>query len=78
MISCEEAVRRLWEHLDLPTTPEQRALLDGHLALCRRCCGEAEFAVELRGVLQRLPAEELPPGAARRFEELISRLEEGG
>lgn len=76
MISCEEAVRRLWEHLDLPPTAEEQALLDAHLAMCRRCCGEAEFAAELRGVLRRLPAEELPSSAAQRLEELISRLEE--
>lgn len=76
MISCEEAVRRLWEHLELPPTPQEQALLDAHLVLCRRCCGEAEFAAELRGVLQRLPAHEVPSAAAQRFEELITRLEE--
>jgi len=78
VISCEEAVRRLWQHLELPATDAENALLDAHLALCRRCCGEAEFAVELRGVLRDLPREELPPGAAQRFEELISRLEGRG
>lgn len=76
MISCEEAVRRLWEHLELPPSAPEQALLDAHLALCRRCCGEAEFAAELRGVLRRLPREDLPPGAAQRFEALISQLEE--
>jgi predicted anti-sigma-YlaC factor YlaD len=76
MISCEDAVRRLWEHLELPPTDAEQALLEAHLALCRRCCGEAEFAGELRAVLRRLPAEDLPAGAAAGFEELISRLEE--
>lgn len=76
MISCEEAVRRLWEHLELPTSLAEQALLGAHLVLCRRCCGEAEFAAELRGVLQRLPPEELPPDAGERFEALIRQLEE--
>lgn len=76
MISCEEAVRRLWEHLELPPSVAEQALLDAHLALCRRCCGEAEFATELRDVLQRLPPEDLPPDAARRLEKLITQLEE--
>lgn len=75
MISCEEAVRRLWEHLELAPSVAEQALLDAHLALCRRCCGEAEFATELRGVLQRLPAEDLPPEAAQRLETLITQLE---
>lgn len=76
MISCDEAVRRLWEHLERPVTEAEQALLEAHLALCRRCCGEAEFAAELRAVLGRLPAADLPPEAAQRFEELISRLED--
>ena len=76
MISCEEAVRRLWEHLELPPSVAEQALLDAHLALCRRCCGEAQFATELRGVLRRLPPEDLPPEAAQRFEQLIRQLEE--
>ena len=76
MISCEEAVRRLWEHLEVPPSMDEQALLDAHLALCRRCCGEAEFAAELRGVLRRLPSEEVPPDVAQRFEALISQLEE--
>jgi len=54
----------------------EEALLDARLARCRRCCGEAEFATQLRGVLQRLPPERLPLYAAQRFEALITRLEE--
>jgi hypothetical protein len=76
VISCEEAVRRLWEHLELPSTVQEQALLDAHLALCRTCCGEAAFADQLRGVLRGLRAVELPPQAAERFEELIRQLEE--
>lgn len=76
MISCEEAVRRLWERLELPPSPADQTLLDAHLALCRRCCGEAQFAAELRGVLRRSAPGELPPDAAERLEALIRQLEE--
>ena len=75
MISCAEAVRRLWEHLELAPTVTEQALLDAHLALCRRCCGEAEFAAQLRAVLRRQPAEDPPPLVAQRFEALITQLE---
>lgn len=75
MISCEEAVRRLWEQLVTTSSAAEQARLDAHLALCRRCCGEAEFATELRGVLRRLPPEDLPPEAASRLEALITDLE---
>ncbi len=76
MISCEEAVRRLWEHLELPPTVQEQALLDAHLALCRTCCGEAAFADQLRGVLRNLRPDELPAQAAERFEQLIAQLED--
>jgi hypothetical protein len=76
VISCDEAVRRLWEHLELPPSAEEETLLAAHLALCRRCCGEATFADELRGVLRGLPPEDVPAPVAQRFEELIARLEE--
>jgi predicted anti-sigma-YlaC factor YlaD len=76
VISCDEAVRRLWEHLELPPTAQEQALLDAHLALCRRCCGEAGFADELRRVLRRPASEDVPPDAARRLEALIAGLEE--
>ena len=76
MISCDEAVRRLWEHLELPPTAQEQALLDAHLALCRRCCGEAGFADELRAVLRGLAPEDVPPAAAHRLQSLIARLEE--
>ena len=75
MISCEEAVRRLWEHVERTATPREAALLEEHLALCRRCCGEAGFAAELRGLLRRTPAPELPGDAAARLEALVADLE---
>lgn len=76
MISCEEAVSRLWEHLEMPATVQEQALLEAHLALCRRCCGEALFAGEIRRLLGELPPGALPERAAARLEELIARLEE--
>ena len=76
MISCEEAVRRLWEHVELAPSPSEQALLDAHLALCRRCCGEAGFAEQLRAVLKRQPPEQAPDSVMSRLEALIHELED--
>lgn len=76
MISCDDAMRQLWEHLALPPTAADQALLEAHLALCRRCCGEAQFVTELCAALRRVGTEDLPPSARQRFEALISQLEE--
>jgi mycothiol system anti-sigma-R factor len=73
MISCAEAVERLWAYLDGALTADDKAALEEHLGFCRVCCGEAEFAHELRGFLARSAGEELPDDVRAR---LIASLEE--
>jgi mycothiol system anti-sigma-R factor len=73
VISCTEAVERLWAYLDGTLGAEDRAALEKHLGICRECCGEAEFARELRGFLARSASEELPEDVRAR---LIASLDE--
>lgn len=76
MISCEDAVRRLWEYVELSPAGAEQAQLDAHLALCKRCCGEAGFADEMRRFLARHTATGLPVDADVRLNLLIDRLED--
>ncbi len=76
MITCAEAVRRLWDYLDGVVDEPARAAIDEHLAFCRRCCGEVEFAEELRAFLAVQAAEELPPDVRTRLTATLDRLEE--
>ena len=73
MIGCAEAVRQLWEYLDGTVAEPDRARVEEHLARCRRCCGELEFAEELRRMLRRTAQEPPPTDVLRR---LNRRLEE--
>jgi mycothiol system anti-sigma-R factor len=73
MITCAEAVERLWAYLDGALTAADKAALEEHLGFCRVCCGEVEFAQELRGFLARSAAEELPDDVRTR---LIASLDE--
>lgn len=73
MISCSDAVRQLWEYIDGALDEPQRALVEEHLSLCRRCCGEVEFAEELRRFLSGHAREEIPAQVQSR---LIAYLEE--
>lgn len=75
MISCKEAVRRLWEYLDGTVGEADRAALEEHLARCRRCCAELEFAEELRKFLRESGDEEIPADVMAR---LNATLEEAG
>jgi mycothiol system anti-sigma-R factor len=75
MISCAEAVRQLWDYLDGVVDDSQRGHLEEHLAFCRRCCGELEFAEELRGFLASNPPEDLPPDVRSRLTATLEELD---
>ena len=75
MISCSEAVRDLWNYLDGLVDESERAAVEEHLSVCRRCCGELEFAEELRGFLARNANEELPLAVHARLRATLTELE---
>lgn len=74
MISCTEAVRQLWAYLEdeVPTT--DRDAVEEHLAFCRRCCGEVEFADELRAVLAGAVEATLPRDVEHRLLGVLDTL----
>jgi mycothiol system anti-sigma-R factor len=75
MITCAEAVRQLWEYLDGTLNEENRAAIEEHLSFCRRCCGEVEFAEELRRILSRTAAEEIPAEVRLRLQATLDQLD---
>jgi mycothiol system anti-sigma-R factor len=75
MISCHEAVRRLWEYLDGTVDEADRALVEEHLSRCRRCCGEMEFAHELRGLLARSVSTDIPADVVRRLNQTLEEMD---
>jgi mycothiol system anti-sigma-R factor len=75
MITCAEAVRQLWDYLDGALPEANRAAIEEHLSFCRRCCGEVEFAQELRTFLARGAAEEIPEDVRARLLATLDELE---
>jgi anti-sigma factor (TIGR02949 family) len=77
VISCKEAVARLWAYLDRDLGGPQERELKDHLGLCRHCCGELEFARQVRERL-RAPAAgvEISPETRQRVESFLERLSE--
>lgn len=74
MISCADAVEQLWDYLDGVVDEPGREAIEEHLSFCRRCCGEVEFAQELRGFLAVNTAEALPDDVRSRLEQTLDRL----
>jgi anti-sigma factor (TIGR02949 family) len=73
-IQCSEAVRQLWDYLDHAVSPEDSEKVEQHLSFCRRCCGELEFAKQLRGFLASGQAEEIPPEVRARLHRMLDDL----
>jgi anti-sigma factor (TIGR02949 family) len=73
-ITCSEAVRKLWDYLDHTITAEDQERVEKHLSFCRSCCGELEFAKELRGFLASGGAEEIPADVRARLERFVEDL----
>ena len=76
MIACSEAVEQLWHYLEHELAEERRAEIEEHLAFCRRCCGELEFAEELRGFLADAARPDLPADVEGRLTTFLHDLEE--
>jgi mycothiol system anti-sigma-R factor len=70
-IPCSEAVRQLWDYLDSAIAPEDKERVEHHLSFCRRCCGELEFAKELRRFLASGSSEEIPGDVKDRLERFV-------
>jgi anti-sigma factor RsiW len=75
-IGCQEAIRRLWDLLDDGLDAVERHEVEEHLAFCLRCCGELEFAKELRGLLRTKGRPALPDDARARLDAFIDDLGE--
>jgi anti-sigma factor (TIGR02949 family) len=77
MISCSEAVEQLWHYLEHELSESRRTEMEKHLAFCRRCCGELEFAEELRRFLADAARPELPTDVEERLGVFLRNLEDG-
>ncbi|MGH8935826.1 MAG: zf-HC2 domain-containing protein [Acidimicrobiia bacterium] len=74
LIPCSEAVRQLWDYLDHAISPDDHEKVEKHLAFCRKCCGELEFAQEMREFLASGGAQEIPPQVRLRLERFVGDL----
>jgi anti-sigma factor (TIGR02949 family) len=76
VIKCKEAVSRLWAYLDRTLGRVQEQELEEHLGLCRHCCGELEFAKQMRDLLKKPGgATAIPPESRGKLETFLKGLE---
>ena len=74
MIDCSDAVKQLWDYVDGAVGESDRKAIEEHLDICKQCCGEAEFATELRAFLAAHAADDLPDEAKVRLTAFLDRI----
>ncbi len=73
MIKCKDAVDRLWAYLDQRLDDQPQRELQEHLGVCVHCCGELEFAKQVREKLTGTEAA-MPSDTRERVEALLKGL----
>lgn len=73
-IPCNEAIARLWRYLDDELDETGHRLVEDHLVWCLRCCGELEFARELKSLLATGREVEMDDDVRRHLEAFIDEL----
>ena len=76
MITCREAVARLWAYLDRHLGRVEEAELEEHLGLCLHCCGELRFAQHLRERLRASGDPAVDEATRRRLEAFVRGMGE--
>ena len=76
LITCGAAVEQLWAFLDHELADHDHQAVEAHLAFCKLCCGELEFAKHLRRLFATEAAGELPADVRTRLDRFIDELTE--
>jgi anti-sigma factor (TIGR02949 family) len=76
-ISCDEALRMLAAYLDNELQTSAQAGVERHLEVCRSCFSRAEFERHLKGEINRLGREDIPPSFEQRVRGLLASFTPG-
>ena len=68
---CEAALRELYVYLDGQLTVERRTTIKAHIDLCSPCFDTFTFETELRQVVSRRCADEVPEALRERIADAI-------
>lgn len=70
-LSCEEALKRLYDYLSHGLSASDSAEVEHHLKACRACFSRAEFEKQLRERLAAIGHEPAPEALQKRIRELL-------
>ena len=72
VISCIEAVKKIFELMEGKLTSSEKKQLDEHLSVCRECCDRLDFERLLKEKLQKVNKDKkLPQTLTKRINTLL-------
>jgi anti-sigma factor RsiW len=74
VLTCDEALRMLADHLDRELDERSRDEVEQHLHTCRSCFSRAEFERRLKAQVGELRRTTVEPGFEQRIRALIGRF----
>lgn len=75
IISCSEAVKRIFELIEEGLKPSKKKELDEHLEVCRECCDRYEFEKLLKDKIQELEKQnKAPKRLVKRIDKLVKNF----
>lgn len=66
MISCKEALERLWAYIDGELPEQEHGQVHDHLEVCKKCYPQYDFQRAFREFVGRHTKQPVPPGLRRR------------
>jgi mycothiol system anti-sigma-R factor len=73
-MSCEEALKNLFEYLDHELEGEKHQAMDAHLHECRSCFSRAEFEKRLKARLAQSGSEAPPAELKERIRKILKQF----
>lgn len=74
IIDCEEALRQLFNYLDLELSGESQREMQQHLERCRTCFSRLEFEKRLKTHVGELRSESVPAELQQRIRTILTRF----
>ena len=72
-ISCEEALKRVFEYLDHALAEAEHCEIEDHLSVCRGCYSRVEFERRLKDHLRGVGEEKAPPALQQRIRGIVKK-----
>ncbi len=74
LISCEDAIKRVFDYIDGELHGKPREELEHHLEACRHCFDRVQFERALKSRLSSLKVDSNPEALRARIETLLDRF----